>query len=156
MQLYKEPILKSVRLIGKQLALGNEKFPVWVPLPAMHRGETSAAITRAMSKSLGSKWKWCKGYKEITSPYPCFSENCYYLWKKTQMQRRKKSKFGFTTGKSKLSDYDEWRASSLCHGWGPYHIFLSLQSVKIFVLLQLINVGTTMNYNLVVLQKNCN
>ena len=56
-----------------------------VRLPAMHRGELSAAITWVMSKGLGSKWKWYKGYKEMASPYPCFPANCEYAWKKTQI-----------------------------------------------------------------------
>ena len=36
---------------------------------------------------------------------------------------------------------------------GPCHIFLSLKAVKIYVLLLLINVGTTTKQNLVVLQQ---
>ena len=52
-----------------------------------------------------------------------------------------------------LLTMDEWRTSWLFYSGGPYYIFLSLQSVRIFVLLQLINVDTTTNYNLVVLQQ---
>ena len=70
--------------------------------------------------------------------------------------RDKKSKFYSTTCKFNFSEYDEWRASWLFYEEGPYHIFLSLLSLKIFVLIQLINVGTTTNYsyNEVVLQRS--
>ena len=43
-----------------------------------------------MSKSLGSEWKWYKGYKEIASPNPCYPVNCEYSWKKSQIERQKK------------------------------------------------------------------
>ena len=56
----------------------------------MRTGELSAAITRIMSKSLGSAWKWYKGYKEIASHDPCYPANCEHSWKKTQIERQKK------------------------------------------------------------------
>ena len=44
-----------------------------------------------MSKSLGSEWKWYKVYKELASPYPCYPVNYEYSWKKTQIEKQKKT-----------------------------------------------------------------
>ena len=56
-RLFTEPgfwfyLAKSAQLGGQRLALGNQRFPVRVRLPAMCRGELSAAIARLMSKCL--------------------------------------------------------------------------------------------------------
>ena len=37
---------------GEQLALGNQRFPVWIRLVPMRRSEFSAVIIRVMSKCL--------------------------------------------------------------------------------------------------------
>ena len=92
------------------------------------------------------------GTKDAKRSYRSYLVNYEYSWKKTQIERQK-SKFCFATCKYKLSEYDEWTASWLSYDGGSYHIFLSLQSLKIFVLLQLINVGPITNYNFVVLQR---
>ena len=42
----------GAQLGGQRLALGNQRFPVRVRLPAMCRGELPAAIARLMSKCL--------------------------------------------------------------------------------------------------------
>ena len=65
-----------------------------------------------MSKTLGSEWKWYKGYEEVVSHYPCYPSNCVYSRKKTQTdkkqkKRQKKSKFWFITFKNKLPEYDK-------------------------------------------------
>ena len=65
-----------------------------------------------MSKTLGSEWKWYKGYEEVVSHYPYYPSNCVYSRKKTQTdkkqkKRQKKSKFWFITFKNKLSEYDK-------------------------------------------------
>ena len=84
-----------------------------------------------MPKSLGSEWKWYKGYEGILSPHPCYPSNCEYLREKIQTDQKtkkiqKKGKFCFTTFKNKLSEYDEWRVSWPFYDGGPYHMFLSL------------------------------
>ena len=43
---------------SKWLAIGSQRFPVQVRLPALHRGELSAAITWLMPKRL---WSGSKG-----------------------------------------------------------------------------------------------
>ena len=47
-----EIYVKGAYLSGQQLALGNQRFPVRVPLLAMCRGELSVVIAWLMSKSL--------------------------------------------------------------------------------------------------------
>ena len=46
---------------------------------------------------------------EITSSFPCCPVNHEYLWKKTQIE--KKREFFFTTTKNRLAEYDGERAS---------------------------------------------
>ena len=45
-----------------------------------------------MSKTLGSEWKWYKGYEEVVSHYPCYPSNCVYSRKKTQTDKKQKKK----------------------------------------------------------------
>ena len=52
----------------------------------MRRGELSAAITQLISKCLWSGWKW-------SSPLICFPVNHEYLWKKTQIKKKKKANY---------------------------------------------------------------
>ena len=45
-------------LSDQRLALGNQRFSVWVQLLVMCRGELSVVITWLMFKCLWSGWKW--------------------------------------------------------------------------------------------------
>ena len=58
----------------------------------MCRGELSAAIERLMSKCLRSGWKRQWGVKEIPSLFPCSPVVREWLWKKTQIAKKKKKK----------------------------------------------------------------
>ena len=79
---------KQLPLSGSRLALGNQRFPVWVWLLAMYRGKLSAVIAPLMPKCLWSKWKWWRGLKKIVSPFPCCLVNRECLWKKTHIEKK--------------------------------------------------------------------
>ena len=67
-----------------------QRFHVRFRLPAMRRGELSAAITQLMPKCLWSGRKWLKEYKEIASPFTCCPVNREYSWKKSQIEKKTK------------------------------------------------------------------
>ena len=58
----------------------------------MHRCELPETVTRLMSNTLGSEWKWYKGYEEVVSHYPCYPSNCVYSRKKTQTDKKQKKR----------------------------------------------------------------
>ena len=69
-----------------------QRFHVRFQLPAMHRGELSAAITQRMSKCLWSGWKWYKWCKKIVSTFTCCPVNRWYSLKKSLIQKNLKQK----------------------------------------------------------------
>ena len=69
-----------------------QRFHVRFLLPAMHRGEFSAAITQLVSTCLWSGWKWQKRYKEIVSPFTYCPVNREYSWKKARQKKKTKTR----------------------------------------------------------------
>ena len=57
-------------LSGYQIAVGNQKFPVWVQLLVIWKGGLAPVVTWLMSKCLWSGRKLQTGVKEITPTSP--------------------------------------------------------------------------------------
>ena len=55
---------------------------------AMCRGGPTAVIARLICMCLWSGWKWQRGVKVITSPFPCCPVNCECWWKTTQIEKQ--------------------------------------------------------------------
>ena len=91
-----------------------QRFHVRFRLPAMRRGEFSAATTQLMSKCLWSEWKWWKGNKEIASPCTWYPVNREYSWKKSQIEKKRQKK-------AQNIGVCGWRASWIFHHGGPYY-----------------------------------
>ena len=70
-----------------RLALGNQRFAVWVRLLTICRGELSAVIDQLMSKCLWSRWKWLWRINGMLSHFPCSPVIRECLWNKTQIKR---------------------------------------------------------------------
>ena len=99
-----------------------QRFHVSFRLPAMHRGELSAAITQLMCKCLWSGWKRLKVYKEMASRFTCCPVNREYSWKKSRIEKQKqKSKLYFTTCKNRLS-VDEEHLESFMDQWIGFYM----------------------------------
>ena len=89
-----------------------QRFHVRFWLPAMHRGEFSAATTQLMSKCLWSEWKWWKGNKEIAPPLHLVSGESW-IFVKEKPNRKKKTKKSteyWCMGMKSVLNLSSWRS----------------------------------------------
>ena len=71
--------------------LGKQRFSVRVWLLAMCRGELSPVIAWLISKCLWSGGSSSEELKKCPPPFPCSPVVHEWLWKKTQIEKKRKS-----------------------------------------------------------------
>ena len=102
-----------------------QRFHARFRLPAMRRGELSAATTQLMSfKCLWSRWKWKNGYEEIVPHFTCCPVNREYSGKKSLIEKKTKArKANYALQHVKTDSRCMWMKSVLSLSWRRFLLY---------------------------------